>query len=920
MTEKQQAKQTKNSNASFGHERLCRHLAERIDRQFEKPRRNIEPSLVIGLFGEWGSGKSHLLGLLEEEYKDYKLTDKQLTIPILFNPWRFEKEEHLIIPLMKTTELALNKCENWLVTTDPEEKKEKQRHKEAAEWAGNLVKGTAKLFGVSALAVISSIKTKVSIPGFSETEMEGGKLVETFEKYYKNKENDKKSKFMGNFFKNQKEDEKSKFLAELTSHYFNFHEMLKAATGHAKANDNNNKKLNLLFLIDDIDRCLPEKAVEMLESIKLFLDVEGCAFVLAVDDEVVERGIVHRYRDYIFQQQNQQYQAKEPNRPVAETAPPITGAEYLEKIIHLPFRLPLPSENEIRQFLLKEFPELFSIEQDHSTEKMPELEEQALATQKEQKQQKITQQDTALLDLFVRAVPRVPRKLIRAVELFQLQRDIMRDRGMSNLDELTLARLVILQLLLPDLYRFGRQWQGFLGTLERWEREYKGRWALPNMSDEKLRKEEEKKYKENKQEFNETIFEEQDKPLLFLVHKHSTLRSGFNLRKLIDPKHPSDTRIANYFCLLDESGTKSSPAEIILQGSDASDRPLLTLEDETKFIEYISSKRPDAWTSAAGFSGLDTGVMSDELFKQFCSSVNAPINSDSDYIQEDWLRIVNPLLTTEQKNKLWGDLRKELETKLVDLDIEAKQRLIAGNNLDALGDHRKGVGLNKQGLPDIEWIEIPAGEFLYGEDNKKQTLDGFKIAKYPITNQQFQAFLDDINANPDAAEKYWDGLEKQEFESSRFQQGNRPRERVSWYQAVAFTRWLSEKTGEKIQLPTEQQWEKAARGTDGREYPWGNDFNNAYVNSHESDLRETNPVGMYDKVESPYGVSEMEGNVWEWCEDRYDANRDSRVLRGGSWGSSPLNLRSANRDDDLPGARYYGIGFRIFCAPPFTEN
>ena len=79
------------------------------------------------------------------------------------------------------------------------------------------------------------------------------------------------------------------------------------------------------------DAC-PRKAIELLESIKLFLDIKGCAFVLAVDDEVVERGITHRYRDYIFQSKKEQLDA--------DFRPPISGAEYLEKIIHLPVRLP----------------------------------------------------------------------------------------------------------------------------------------------------------------------------------------------------------------------------------------------------------------------------------------------------------------------------------------------------------------------------------------------------------------------------------------------------------------------------------------------------------------------------------------------------------------------------------------------------
>jgi predicted KAP-like P-loop ATPase len=129
-------------------------------------------------------------------------------------------------------------------------------------------------------------------------------------------------------------------------------------------------KLNFLFLIDDLDRCLPESAVKMLESIMLFLDVESCAFVLALDDEVVERGIAHRYRDYGATNNNRalesiahslnpdHYRAFNSDHDHVH-ANPITGSEYLEKIVQLPLRVPAPSLRQVEDYLDTHFNSLF---------------------------------------------------------------------------------------------------------------------------------------------------------------------------------------------------------------------------------------------------------------------------------------------------------------------------------------------------------------------------------------------------------------------------------------------------------------------------------------------------------------------------------------------------------------------------------
>ena len=132
-------------------------------------------------------------------------------------------------------------------------------------------------------------------------------------------------------------------------------------------------------------------------------------------------------------------------------------------------------------------------------------------------------------------------------------------------------------------------------------------------------------------------------------------------------------------------------------------------------------------------------------------------------------------------------------------------------------------------MPDIDWVEIPAGTFIY-QDGEKQQLPAYAIARYPITHCQFQAFIEAPDGYPNPA--WWQGLAEQPEApaEARWDYANHPREMVNWYEAVAFCRWLSHLLGYEVRLPTEQEWEKAARGTDGREYPWGNGYRSGHAN------------------------------------------------------------------------------------------
>jgi len=157
---------------------------------------------------------------------------------------------------------------------------------------------------------------------------------------------------------------------------------------------------------------------------------------------------------------------------------------------------------------------------------------------------------------------------------------------------------------------------------------------------------------------------------------------------------------------------------------------------------------------------------------------------------------------------------------------------------------------------------------------------------------------------------------------------NQPVVGVSWYEALAYCRWLSKRNGLRVSLPSEQEWEKAARGTDGRLYPWGNETPTAELCNFANKVGRPTPVGQYSSQgDSPYGCADMAGNVYEWCTtkwpDSYDNYRndngldgtDVRVIRGGAFFNTVRGVRCAFRHYIYPQLRNDYVGFRVIVAP-----
>jgi len=232
--------------------------------------------------------------------------------------------------------------------------------------------------------------------------------------------------------------------------------------------------------------------------------------------------------------------------------------------------------------------------------------------------------------------------------------------------------------------------------------------------------------------------------------------------------------------------------------------------------------------------------------------------------------------------------------------------------------------------PPFEWIDIPAGRVELEGGRGAFDVPAFMIAKYPITNAQYGMFM---KAGGYREQRWWTAAgwqvreeggwtEPRFWTNSNFNGAEQPVVGVSWYEAVAFCQWLSEVSGEPVMLPTEQQWQRAAQDDDGRTYPWGNDWDGARCNNSVSPFKSdrTTPVRQYERRgDSPFGVVDMAGNVWEWCLTVYASDSTSlegtasRVLRGGSWYDfSTDNFRVSYRPRGSPGDWTFNYGFR--CA------
>ena len=281
---------------------------------------------------------------------------------------------------------------------------------------------------------------------------------------------------------------------------------------------------------------------------------------------------------------------------------------------------------------------------------------------------------------------------------------------------------------------------------------------------------------------------------------------------------------------------------------------------------------------------------------------------------------------------LVGDLAKEVIQALRREHEEPPMlQTLPMSELEPQSQPKKRPKLAYRRAFEPKLVFVPAGKFLMGSDPRRNKdareneqpqhtvyLPDYYIGKYPVTNAQYRA---SVQAMGYYAPGHW--------KDGRIPSGKseHPVAKVSWHDAVAYCRWLADETGKLYRLPTEAEWEKAARGTDGRIWPWGDFWDPVRCNHWDGGVHDTTPVGQYSPDgDSPYGCADMAGNVWEWTSTRWMSNyeryddkalndiRDDfvdRVLRGGAFYDDQLSVRCACRLGYFPPSSLDRFGFRV---------
>jgi formylglycine-generating enzyme required for sulfatase activity len=306
-----------------------------------------------------------------------------------------------------------------------------------------------------------------------------------------------------------------------------------------------------------------------------------------------------------------------------------------------------------------------------------------------------------------------------------------------------------------------------------------------------------------------------------------------------------------------------------------------------------------------------------------------------------------------------GDHKAELARQfqidcLRSVQLSAVQRVAAGNALAQIGDPRfRADAWYLPNEPLLGFVEIPEGAFLMGSDLLRDqeayrdelpqhviTLPRYFIGRYPVTGRQFRAFIEDTHHKP-------------ENEGSLYGPPNHPVVWLGWLDALKYSQWLTarlrewaetpeplatllRRQGWYVTLPSEPEWEKAARGTDGRAFPWGNVPHNNCGNFGGTGIMTTSAVGCFPAGRSPYDIEDMSGNVWEWTRSvwgsyPYPSNEVGvtereclevregvrRVRRGGAFFSSPRSARCAVRLGSGSYPHGGGMGCRIVLRATF---
>jgi len=728
--------------------------------------------LTIGVFGGWGSGKTSLMKMIRKG-----LLKRRKKYPVAwFDAWKYDKEETLWRAFLLSVLAALRTS----ITDDQslgylENLETSLYHAIDIEKIGGVTIDLAKMGGAIA-------KGAVQI-GLSF--IPGGAVLSEFVK---------KLQELG--AESLTDDVTGAIQRERTKIHIEQVRFLEQFQGKFRTLVEENvikKRRRLVVFVDDLDRCLPEKAVEVMEAIKLFVDAPGCVFVLGLDHKVIERGVEIRYKEFNKNVDGQSFN-------------PIDGARYLEKIIQLPFQIPPVEQADMSDFVHgltpdwphKECPKVFSV-----------------------------------------GLGDNPRQIKRTVNVFLMLWKLAEKREkklQGRIKPIRLAKVVAIQAVYPELYNLLKEEPRYLRDLEEYYRA--------------------EAQKENQQRSLDSMRE-------LPIETISAVLAELEKRKKEK----------------EESSQKEEITEKILPRVDLP--PALASFVSRVAVRKILTLHPPEMPDA-NFAGLPPDEL--RLYFTLTRRAEAPQAAPAE------------------------PARRDFEPQMV--------RIPAGKFLMGSTQEQEALAIKDGLAKNLAEVEQP---------QHSVELSEYSIGKYPVTNREYQAFVREVKfRSPES----WDN------DQYPAEKGDHPVVNISWEDAAAYCKWLSEKTGKAYRLPTEAEWEKAARGTDGRIYPWGDKFTRKMANTEEALIGETTPVGQFSpKGDSPFGCVDMAGNVWEWCADwfrgREYQNRangevtdpcgtdsgNERVERGGSFYNERKHARCAYRRGYSPHYWDRHTGFRVALSP-----
>ncbi|MBI5034411.1 MAG: SUMF1/EgtB/PvdO family nonheme iron enzyme [Chloroflexi bacterium] len=616
----------------------------------------------------------------------------------------------------------------------------------------------------------------------------------------------------------------------------------------------------LVVFIDDLDRCVPDKAPEVLEAIKLFSAVNGCAYVLGLDPEIIRQGLEKRYK----------FESK------------TESMEYLEKIVQIAFYLPPLDYNQVMLFIRREYPDVERI--------CP------IAPQ-----------------IFARGVESNPRKIKRALNIYRMLYHLADTRWKNyemdyQVDPELLAKIAVIQSCFPDLYDVLVHDPMSIKTLEAWARRFQ----------------------------DQELFSKIDQDAVFFTWLKNRVRDLEIAKKIREGSIQVEQLKSEAFDIapaLIRALNTGTPCSKDLELPELGAYIYLTNKDE-RVAGQLFPSREERETLLGGDE--------DAIRKKIEEICHRPLHyEDRSKEQKDYAEFLKCVIENLDRGTPAQRWSANVALDLLEgwrqrKDFEPPTVLIPGGTFWMGSGEELAMAHwhEDKGKFDVDTLRKVLEQELYPDEcpQHQVALTQYWIGRFPVTNKEYKAFID---ATGYRAPRHW--------KHGNFRKGkdDHPVVWVGYDDAVAYCEWLSKETGKCYRLPTEAEWEKAARGTDQRIYPWGNEWNPSRLNSvdggkeflgqHHSSTRQrlwdtiqiplgivsegrTTRVGQFSPSgDSPYGVADMAGNVWEWCADWYDANvyknregqceRDPevtaqseyRVQRGGSFRESQNETRCAFR-------------------------